>query len=248
MALAEVATQQDAERHARIDLAALYRMVENHGWGEGIYNHISMRVPDEPDLFLIKAHPLTYEEVTASNLVKVSMHDDLDEQSGVNRPGYNLHSAILRARPDVNCALHIHSTIGIAISAHAGGLRMLSQNATKFYKRLGYHNYEGITEDAGEQPRIVRDLGQNRALILRNHGVVTVGANPREAYMLMNDLIISAEVQLRLEAAGAPTVEIPDEICEKVAEQFERHDKGRGKADWPALLRRLDRADPSYKD
>src|ERR1041384_8726255 len=165
------------EWQARVDLAAVYRLVAHYGWDDVIYNHSSMRVPGEERKFLVKRHELLYVEITASNLVKVSMDDDLDESAGVNRPGFTLHGGVLRARPDVNCAVHIHTEIGMAIAGLKHGLRMVSQQAIRFYNRMGYHAYEGITEDFEERARINRDLAQNRALIMHNHGLLTVGKN-----------------------------------------------------------------------
>jgi ribulose-5-phosphate 4-epimerase/fuculose-1-phosphate aldolase len=235
------------EWQARIDLAAVYRLVAHYGWDDVIYNHASMRVPNEPRMFLIKRHELLYTEVTASNLAKVSMDEDLDEKAGVNRPGFTLHGGVLAGRPDVNCALHMHTEAGMAIAAMKHGLRMLSQPAVRFYKRVGYHAYEGITEDFGERERINRDLGQNKALIMHNHGLLTVGKTAREAFVLMEHLAEAAEIQVKLEATGSELIEIPPAICEKTSEQFEHHDRGRGSADWPAYLRILDKVDASYR-
>src|SRR5919107_4243665 len=202
------------EWQARVDLAAVYRLVAHYGWDDVIYNHVSMRVPGEPRMFLIKQHELLYTEVTASNLVKVSMDEDLDEKAGVNRPGFTLHSGVLRARADVNCALHMHTEAGMCIAAMKQGLRMYSQPALRFYQRVGYHPYEGITEDFGERERILKALGQNRALILHNHGLLTVGKNAREAFILMKYLMSAAEIQLRMEATDVELIEIPAAICE----------------------------------
>jgi ribulose-5-phosphate 4-epimerase/fuculose-1-phosphate aldolase len=238
----------DAEWEARVDLAAVYRLIAHYGWDDVIYNHSSMRVPGEPRMFLMKRHELLYTEVTASNLVKVSMDEDLDERSGVNRPGFTLHGGVLSARSDVNCAIHVHTATGMAIAGLKSGLRMVSQQAIRFYKRVGYHAYEGITEDFDERARIKRDLGQNRAMIMHNHGLLTVGKTAREAFVLMHHLIEAAEIQLKLEATGAPLIEIPEDVCEKTARQFESHDAGRGSADWPAYLRMLDKTDRSYRN
>src|SRR2546427_4719508 len=131
------------EWQARIDLAAVYRLIAHHAWDDLIYNHSSMRVPGEERKFLIKRHELLYTEVTASNLVKVSMDDDLDESAGVNRPGFTLHGGVLSARPDVNCAVHVHTPTGMAIAGLKNGLRMISQEAVRFYGCLCYHPYEG---------------------------------------------------------------------------------------------------------
>ena len=235
------------ERQARVDLAAVYRLCALKGWDDLIYNHCSMRVPGEPSMLLMKQHELLWDEVTASNLKKVDMTADLDERAGVNRPGFTLHGGILQGRPDVNCVVHVHTELGMSMAGLKGGLRMVSQQAMRFYNRLGYHPYEGITEDFGERERILRNLGQNRALIMHNHGFTTVGKTAREAFILMKYLMSASEIQLRIVAAGE-AIEVSPEICEKVAAQYEKHDAGRGSADWPAYLRLLDRTDPSYRD
>jgi ribulose-5-phosphate 4-epimerase/fuculose-1-phosphate aldolase len=237
-----------AEWQARVDLAAIYRLLAHYGWDDVIYNHSSMRVPGEPRMFLMKKHELLYTEVTASNLVKVNMDQDLDEKSGVNRPGFTLHGGVLSARAEVNCAVHVHTENGTALSGLKHGLRMISQQALRFYKRVGYHGYEGITEDFDERARINKDLGQNRALIMQHHGMLTVGKSAREAFVLMKYLLTAAEIQLKMEATGAELLEVPPDVCAKTAEQFEHHDSGRGSSDWPAYLRMLDGIDKSYRE
>ena len=248
--LAKVSSDQNsqAEWEARVDLAAVYRLLAHYGWDDVIYNHSSMRVPGEPRMFLMKKHELLYTEVTASNLVKVNMDQDLDEKSGVNRPGFTLHGGVLGARADVNCAVHVHTENGVALSGLKHGLRMISQQALRFYKRVGYHKYEGITEDFDERARINKDLGQNRALILQHHGMLTVGKTAREAFVLMKYLLTAAEIQLTMEATGGELLEVPADVCAKTAEQFQHHDSGRGSSDWPAYLRMLDTIDSSYRD
>jgi ribulose-5-phosphate 4-epimerase/fuculose-1-phosphate aldolase len=235
------------EWQARTDLAAAYRLIAHYGWDDVIYNHSSMRVPGDDRRFLIKRHELLYSEVTASNLVKVDMDADLDESAGVNRPGFTLHSAVLAGRADVNCAVHVHTELGMAISGLKSGLRMTSQAAIRFYKRIGYHDYEGITEHFDERVRIKADLGDNRAMVMRNHGLLTVGASVREAFVLMKSLIEAARIQLLMEATGDELFEIPSGVCEKTARQYARHDSGRGSADWPAYLRMLDQSDASWR-
>ncbi len=210
-----IATMSPEEWQVRVDLAAVYRLVAHHGWDDVIYNHCSMRVPGEDRKFLMKRHELLWTEVTASNLVKVDMDEDLDERAGVNRPGFTLHGGVLRGRPDVNCAVHVHTRTGMAIAGLASGLRMVSQQAVRFYGRLGYHPYEGITEDFGERERILAHLGSNRAMIMHNHGVLTVGQTAREAFILMKVLLEAAEIQLAMEATGKELIEIPPEICRK---------------------------------
>jgi ribulose-5-phosphate 4-epimerase/fuculose-1-phosphate aldolase len=236
------------EWQARVDLAATYRLCAHYGWDDVIYNHCSMRVPGEPNMLLMKQHELLWDEVTASNLRKVDMRLDLDESAGVNRPGFTLHGGLLGGRADINCVIHVHTDLGMALAGVAGGLRMVSQQAIRFYNRVGYHAYEGITEDFGERERILHDLGRNRALIMHNHGLTTVGKTTREAFVLMKYLMSAGAIQLRIEASGQKAIEIPPEICEKTAAQYEKHDSGRGAADWPAYLRLLDRIDSSYRN
>src|SRR5438552_9631157 len=153
------------EWQARADLAAVYRLCAHYGWDDLIYNHCSMRVPGEPSKFLMKQHELLWTEVTASNLRKVDMNDDLDERSGVNRPGFTLHGGVLKGRADVNCAVHVHTETGMALAGLKHGLRMISQQAMRFYQRIGYHPYEGITEDFSERDRILKALSSHRARV-----------------------------------------------------------------------------------
>ena len=242
------------EWQARTDLAAAYRLIAHYGWGDVIYNHSSMRVPGEERKFLIKRHELLYTEVTASNLVKVSMDDDLDEFSGRRiGPASPCTAACSPARPDVNCAVHVHTEIGMAIAGLKSGLRMVSQQAIRFHNRVGYHPYEGITEDFGERARINAALGQNRALIMHNHGLLTVGKTVREAFILMKYLIEAANIQLKMEATGSELIEIPPHICESTAQairaarQRPRHrrlaglsaDDGSGRPQLPELAHTL---------
>lgn len=237
------------ETEARFQLAALYRLIDHHFPStDGIYNHVTLRVPGASDHFLIKRHALLYEEVTASNLVAADMSRNLDERSHVNRPGFILHGAVLRARPDVHCVVHIHSVAGLVLAANPDGLKMLSQNAIRFFGRIDTHPYEGITDGDAEGPRIAAALGpSNIALVLENHGLVIVGRTPREAFERTRDLMIASEMQMHVEASGKTPREIPPELCARVAEQFVRHDSGRGAADWPAWIRFLDRRDAGYR-
>ena len=245
--IAPIKPVTDADWQARVDLAAVYRLLAHHGWGDVIFNHAAMRPPSNPRHFLIKRHELLYTEVTASNLVEVSMDDDLDERAGVNRPGFTLHSGVLRGRPDVMCSVHVHPEEGIALSGLAHGLRPLSQNAMRFYNRVGYHDYEGLTDSFDERERIIAALGQNRALIMRHHGITTVGETAREAFSLMKEFVRAARIQLTMEATNAKLLEIPAEVCERVAAQYQQHDRGRASAEWPAYLRLLDGIDSGYR-
>lgn len=235
-----------AEWQARVDLAAVHRLIAHYGWDDLITNHCSMRVPDDPDKMLLKRHELRWTEVMASNLVKVDIRDDLDESAGVNRAGFTLHGGLLQGRQDVNCALHVHTVPGMAIAGLKGGLRMISQEALRFYGVLGYHPYEGLTEDFDERGRLIADLGMNRAMILENHGIVTVGETAGEAFNLLRHLLEAAQIQLMIQSAGE-MIEVPQDICEKVAAQNARAEKGRRQADWPACLRLLDELDPGFR-
>jgi ribulose-5-phosphate 4-epimerase/fuculose-1-phosphate aldolase len=237
----------EEEWKTRVNLAACYRLVRRNGWNSGIYNHVSARVPGEPDSFLIKAHALMWDEVTASNLIKVDMHDELDERSYVNRPGFVLHSAVLRARDDANAVVHIHPPACVAVSASTDGLLPLCQDAVRFHGRLAYHDYEGITEDAEERSRIIANLGDKPAMLMRNHGATTLGRTIREAYVLMACLVSACEIQLRLLATGQQPVLPSPEVCARTAKQLTAHEAGRGQDDWPGFLRQLDREDPSYR-
>ncbi len=236
-----------SEAETRVELAAFHRLVEHLGWGEGIYNHIAARVADDPGKFLIKPHALTYEEVTASNLLKVSCHDDLDETAGVNKVGFTTHAPIMRARGDVACSIHLHTAPIMAIAAHPKGLRMVNLQSAPFFENIAYQDFAGAAEGLDDQQRLIDDLGTKRVLVLRNHGAVITGRSIEDTFTATLRFIAACDVQLRLEACGQGMVEIPPEVCRQTVDQLQRHDTGRGGADWPAWLRRLDRMDPSYK-
>ena len=235
------------EWNARVDLAACYRLVRANGWNMNIFNHVSLRVPEEPDYFFIKAHALLWDEVTASNLVKVNLNEELDETSLVNRPGFVLHSAILRARPDVNAIVHIHEEACVAVSATKDGILPLTQDAIFLYDQVAYHEYSGITEDAEERAAITNNLGDKTAMLMRNHGSVTVGRTTQEAYSWTQRLVKASQIQLQLMASGSELVIPSEDVCRHTVQQYLEHNKGRGLDDWPAALRELDRIDDSYR-
>ena len=239
-----------AEWAARVDLAGAHRMAAINRWTDLIFNHFTVRIPDEPDHFLIKRHPLLFEEVTASNLVKVNIEGKpvgVDED--VNLAGFVIHSAVYKARSDINAVMHLHSQAGTAISARKDGLRCLSQEAMQFYNRVSYHDFEGIALDTDECGRLGRDLGRNKSMILRNHGLLTCGDTVADAALTLRTLIMSAETQLQVEATGAAINEPPPEVCERTALQFEALAKKHGRrAEWQGMLRWLDRTDSSYRN
>ena len=239
----------NTESEARIDLAAAHRLAELWGWTNLNYNHITMRVPGAPEHFLLKPHDLLYDQVTASSLIKLDLEgNSVGDAPPINAAGFNIHTAVLKARPEINVTIHVHTDAGIALSCLAGGLRFLNQTSMRFYDRIGYHSYEGIADAAEEQAAIVRDLGTHRAMILRSHGLLACGEHVHEAMMKMRYLIQSCATQLMIEASPDTAIEPAPELCESVARGFDKYDRTQSRADWLPLIRKLDRLDPSYRD
>jgi len=241
-----------AEWQARIDLAACYRLVARMGVDDLIYNHISLRVPGHDDQFLINPYGMLFDEITASSLVKIDIEGrKLDDTPfEVNAAGFVIHGAIHAARHDAACVLHTHSDAGVAITAQAAGLLPLSQFAMWFHRCQGFHPYEGVAIDLAERERLVANLGGHPILLMRNHGTLTVGHTPAEAFMMLYYFERAARIQLHMQASGMPPAVPPAEVCDKAAAQFwgQMGDILRpGQREWPGLLRRLDRADPSYR-
>src|SRR5512139_1861296 len=192
------ATSMDpAEWRQRVDLAACYRLVALYGWDDLIFTHISARVPGPEHHFLINPYGWMFREITASSLVKVDLHGRKvdDSPHEINPAGFTIHSAIHAAREDADCVLHVHSVNGVAVSAQDEGLLPLSQHSMFVLASLGYHDYEGVALEAGEKPRLVRDLGANRFLMLRNHGLLTVGRSVAEAFVAMYFFETSCMIQ-----------------------------------------------------
>ena len=241
----------NAEWKARVDLAAAYRLAFRHGWDDVIYTHISMRVPCTDHHFLINSFGMAFDEICASNLVKIDQDGNIvgDSAHLVNRAGFVIHSAIHRGRPEVNCVMHLHTEAGMALSMLKGGLRPLSQHAMTFYNRIGYHDYEGLATELDEQERLIADFGPNNAMILRNHGFLTAGLSVGGAYLRMAYLEKAARSQMMALATGQEIVEPPPEVCEKTAAILNDapHPVPIGEFEWPAMLRRLDREDPSFR-
>ena len=243
-----------AEWQARVDLAACYRLVAHYGMSDMMANHVSSRVPDDENAFLINAYGLMYEEITASSLVKVS-HDgsilaqpDFGELGyGINKAGYVIHSAVHAARPELACVIHTHSWASMAVSALQCGLLPITQTAMRFL-HIGYHDYQGVVLDLAEQASLVRDLGQGEALILRNHGVLTVGRTVGEAFNWMHRLELACRSQLAAMACQTPLVPVDDATLEATWSNYQPGTRRPyGLMEWPALLRMLDRMDPSYR-
>ena len=243
------------ERRLRIDLAACYRLVAAMGLDDLIYNHITVRAPGGRHEFMINPYGLLFDEITASSLVRVDQDGKVIDGSGteVNLAGFIIHSAVHAAREDAVCVLHTHSESIVSVASMPEGFLPLSQFAMWFYQRTGVHPYEGVAIEADERSRLVRDLGEHRVLLMPNHGILTVGRTVGEAFMLLYYAERAAQIQLRTLAAlaGRAPVLPPPAVCEKAAEQFwgQKGDiRVPGTREWPGLLRRLDRADPSYRD
>lgn len=244
------------EMRLRRELAAVYRLVAHFRMTDLIFTHISLRLPGPEHHFLINPYGLLFEEITASNLVKIDLDGNPVEPTPypVNPAGFVIHSAIHAARPDAHCVLHTHTKAGCAVAAQRDGLLPVNQMSMEFYNRVGYHDYEGVALNLDEQQRLVADLSDHSALILRNHGLLTVGETAAQAFLRMYYLEKACEIQVTAQAGGGPLVLPPAEVCEYTAQQltgeatsdFEDHDAH--DLAWAALLRLLDRTCPDYKD
>ncbi|BBK29642.1 ribulose-5-phosphate 4-epimerase/fuculose-1-phosphate aldolase [Stella humosa] len=240
------------EAEARLHLAAVYRLLAHYGMDDTIFTHASARVPGEADTFLINPYGLLFNEITPSSLVKMSYDGELRGPSNypANMAGYVIHSAVLQARPEVGCAVHTHTRAGVALSCLEEGLLPLNQFALEFYGNVGYHDYEGVALDLDEQARLGRDLAGHPVLILRNHGLLTVGHTPAAAFYLMYYLEQSARVQMDVLATGRPFRLPPDAVARHTAGQFSTSaDRTKtGQRLWPAMLRLLDETQPGWRN
>jgi ribulose-5-phosphate 4-epimerase/fuculose-1-phosphate aldolase len=233
----------------RVDLAACYRLVAQHGWSDLVFTHITARIPGTEDQFLINPYGMFFDEITASSLVKIDLHGNkLDESPfPVNPAGFIIHSAIHAARHDARCVLHTHTVNGVAVSTQRAGLQPISQHSIFVLPSLGYHDFEGPALNDDEKPRLVADLGDNTFLILRNHGLLTVGETVAEAFVAMYYLEASCAIQVRAQAGGGELIPVGKEIMDDAYARVASRPRGsRGDLVWPGLRRRLDRIDPSY--
>ncbi|MEK9724560.1 MAG: class II aldolase/adducin family protein [Rhodospirillaceae bacterium] len=238
----------EAEWRQRVELAACYRLLAHYGWDDHIYTHSTVRIPGT-DHFLINPFGLKFEEVTASSLVKIDCDGKkvMDSDNDYLLAGFVVHSAIHLGRDDAHCVIHTHTKAGCAVAAQKDGLLMLNQKTMQFYNRIGYHDYEGFADDLEERDRMAASIGPHPALIMRNHGLLTVGATMAEAFTRMRRLHEACEIQLAAQAGGGELVIPSPETCEHAAQQFERAG-GLWEKEWAAELRLLDRLDPSYAD
>lgn len=241
----------DQEWEQRVNLAACYRLVAYHGWDDLVFTHISARVPGPEHHFLINPYGLLFEEITASSLVKVDLTGQvmMDTPYQINPAGYTIHSAIHEVRDDAECVLHLHTVAGVAVACQKQGLLPLSQNSLFPLTSLAYHDYEGIALNPDEKIRLQADLGDAHSLILRNHGLLTVGKTVADAFLAMFVLQRSCEVQVLAQAGGNQLIPMAPAILADSKTQIGAvtHNQG-GALAWPALLRKMDRLDPSFRE
>ena len=239
------------EWQTRVDLAACYRLVADFGWSDLVFTHITARVPGTEDQFLINPYGMMFDEITASSLVKIDLNGNKIEESPfpVNPAGFTIHSAIHAVRHDAQCVLHVHSLNGVAVSAQKEGVLPLSQQSIFILASLAYHGYEGVALNAEEKPRLVADLGNKNYLMLRNHGLLTVGKTIADAFQAMYFFEAACTIQIRAQSGGGELIHIPQQIIDGAIAQARAATKSMGgMLAWPGLLRRLDRKDSSFRD
>jgi len=240
----------DTEIRIRRELAAAYRLCAEFGWDDLIYTHISARIPGPEHHFLVNPLGFGFDEITASSLVKIDLDGTVvgDTPHRPNAAGFVIHGAIHGSREDAQCVMHLHTEAGMALSVLEEGLLPMTQHAMRFHGRIGYHDYEGIALTLDEQDRIIADLADNAALVLRNHGTITVGRSVGHAFTEMFYLEKSARTQLLAQATTRP-LRMPDHAVVELTTRQWTDDLGvSNDREWPHLLRKLDRTDPSYKD
>jgi ribulose-5-phosphate 4-epimerase/fuculose-1-phosphate aldolase len=246
-ALREQITEQ--EWNTRVDLAAAYRLFALFGWDDLIFTHLSAKVPGT-EHFLINPYGMTFDEITASSLVKIDGQGNkvIDSPYPVNPAGFTIHSCVHASRHDANCVMHAHAVNGVAVSAQKEGLLPISQQAYIVLASISYHDYEGIALMEDEKPRLRQDLGDKTFLMLRNHGLLTVGSSVAEAFLSMYLFETACMIQVRAQAGGAELTRIPQKILDMAPQQCSQAMLGAGGAlAWPAMLRKLDRANPGYR-
>ena len=250
MDIVSLRTSVSAEEwQLRCDLAACYRLVASYGWSDLIFTHISARLPGPEHRFLINPYGMLFEEITASSLIVVDQQGNKLTESPfqVNPAGFVIHSAIHSVREDAQCVLHTHTRAGVAVSAQKSGVLPISQQSTFVLASLAYHDYEGVALRDDEKPRLQADLGHANFLILRNHGLLTVGTSIADAFLLMYLLETTCQIQIAAQAGGELTTVDP-QIVKGVADATRKQTEGLGGAFiWPAMLRKLDRLDPGYR-
>ena len=239
------------EWQTRVDLAACYRLVAHFGWSDLVFTHITAKIPDVDNQFLINPYGLLFDEITASSLVKIDLAGnklDADNPFPVNPAGFTIHSAIHAARHDAKCVLHVHTANGVAVSAQKNGVLPLSQQSIFVLASLAYHDYEGVALNDDERPRLVNDLGDKLFFMLRNHGLLAVGETIADAFLLMYLFESTCAIQVRAQAGGGELIPIPQPIIDGAQKQAKLVTKGLGgHLAWPGLLRKLDRMDSGFR-
>jgi len=239
------------EWEARVNLAAAYRLVALYGWDDLVFTHISARVPGPEHHFLINPYGWMFEEITASSLVKVDLQARkvMPSAYDVNPAGFTIHSAVHAAREDTICVMHTHTPNGVAVSAQKHGLLPISQQSLGVLSSLGYHDYEGLALNEDEKPRLVRDLGDKNCLMLRNHGLLTLGGSPADAFLLMYAFEAACMIQVRAQTGGQELIRIPQAIVGGIQAAAKQVTRGLGGGlAWPGLLRKLDRANSGFRN
>lgn len=240
----------DTERRLRVELAAAFRVAHHFGWNRDTLNHITLRVPGTAT-FLMNPLGLGWDEITASSLATVDFERNVLSHSGVKLApaGFNFHSGILKARPDLNCVMHTHESAGTVIGATAEGLMILAQGGCFLHGEVGYHGFEGLAREEDEVPRILADLGDKHTLIMTNHGLLSVGASVGEAFGWMRALIDACALQERVMATGGTVRPIPDDVQRATKAQMGgRANAPREDHSWDYWLRLAERLDPGFAD
>jgi ribulose-5-phosphate 4-epimerase/fuculose-1-phosphate aldolase len=248
-------TQAASEHALRVELAAAYRLVDHFGWTELIYGHLTVRVPGPEIHFLINPYGLNYDEITASNLVKIDIDGNVIGHTDypVNTAGFVIHSAVHMANSEVNkCVMHTHTRAGMAVAALEDGLQPISMFASTLFNQVAYHEYEGPSLDLDERERLLANLGDNRVMILRNHGLLVVGETVPETFLRLYRLERSCQVQLDAASAGTMHV-MPGQMAQRSGRDMDKFSDrqttaGVGSLEYAALMRKLDKIDPSYRD
>ena len=241
----------DSEWQTRVDLAAGCRIAHKFGWNKNIRNHFVARVPDEPDKILINPRGLFWSELTASDFIKFDLDGNQLTESDLppGPAGLDFHSALLDLKPDRGASLHIHEESSVAVSASVKGLQFINQESLAFYGEVAYHDYEGLADHDEEGPVIAEELGDKKVMIMRNHGLLTVGRNIPETFAIMDRLVDTCRVQTKLMMGGTEYKEVPKEVGEHTRDQYKKRweKKPLGTDEWDAVLRQADRDDPSFR-
>jgi ribulose-5-phosphate 4-epimerase/fuculose-1-phosphate aldolase len=248
--IAQMLPMTEAERAARVELAACYRVFDMLGWTEMIFNHITLRVPGPEPRFLINPFGLHYREVTASSLVLIDLEGNILRESRwpVNKAGFVIHSAIHGALPHAHCVMHTHTTTGVAISCLKDGLSSDNFYGAMLHGRVAYHELEGVTVDLAERESLVRDLGEREVMILRNHGLLAWGSSVAEAYLRLWTLQRACDVQVAAASAGGELNRVRPEVVERMLQESGPGEKRTCEDVFAAMVRLVDARDPSYRD